>query len=444
MLLDDGVGMDAVTLVTAMRPGSKSPLERRAPEDLGRFGLGLKTASFSQCRRLTVASKRNGRLSVRRWDLNHVVAVDDWQLLHGLDPRTSPELLNNLSALEHGTLVVWEDMDRVVGPEPAEDDRAEARFFRLCEEVERHLAMVFHLFIEGPHPSLRLYMNGRLEQSRLKPWDPFMRDHPATWNSPVETVAGPGGNIEIQGHVLPHQDRLTLERFREGAGPDGWLAQQGFYIYRNRRLVSVGGWLALGEPRAWTREEIYKLARIRVELTNASDSFWRIDIKKSAVRAPDEIRTRLRDLADRVRTRARHVFAYRGSPAPRAGPAGPVDRVWAGGEGRYRVDRTHPLVRATIESSDTPEIVDALLTAVEASVPVQRIWLDMTDAGITSVERPRKIAPPEVVLAAQALFQSFRTRSRLSSEDARQRIMRTEPFDLYPDLLDLLESPDVG
>jgi hypothetical protein len=101
-------------------------------------------------------------------------------------------------------------------------------------------------------------------------------------------------------------------------------------------------------------------------------------------------------------------------------------------------------VRAAIESSDSPEIVEALLTAIEASVPVQRIWLDMTDVGITSAEQPGKTAPPEVVRAARVLFQSFRTRGRLSSEDARRRIMRTEPFDLYPDLLDLLELLDVG
>ena len=51
---DDGSGMNNDELVQAMRPDSKNPLDDRSTKDLGRFGLGLKTASFSQCRLLSV------------------------------------------------------------------------------------------------------------------------------------------------------------------------------------------------------------------------------------------------------------------------------------------------------------------------------------------------------------------------------------------------------
>src|SRR5262245_18928842 len=50
-IADDGWGMDDETLRNAMTFGCIDPEEARAPDDLGRFGLGLKTASLSQCRR---------------------------------------------------------------------------------------------------------------------------------------------------------------------------------------------------------------------------------------------------------------------------------------------------------------------------------------------------------------------------------------------------------
>ena len=59
-------------LLEAMRLGSRSPLEERAQSDLGRFGLGLKTASFSQCRVVTVVTRVNGTTTSARWDLNYI------------------------------------------------------------------------------------------------------------------------------------------------------------------------------------------------------------------------------------------------------------------------------------------------------------------------------------------------------------------------------------
>lgn len=431
-LLDDGEGMEEAELVAAMRPGSRSPRDSRQPGDLGRFGLGLKTASFSQARRLTVATKKTGCVSIRRWDLDHVVAVDEWQLLHGTHPQTEPALLESLVTLDHGTLVIWENLDRLLGQGIEHDVGAADRFYALCENVERHLAMVFHRFLELPRPTLALYMNGRTERSRVKGWDPFLRNHGATWSSPVEIIRSTEGPAEIQGYVLPHQDRLSPVEFGEAGGPEGWLAQEGFYVYRNMRLLSSGGWMDLGSPRAWTREEPYKLARIRVDITNAQDSSWRVDIKKSAVHPPDGIRSRLRDLAERVREQARRVFVYRGSPARRTTVDAPVERLWVGGGNAnvYRIDRNNPLVAAARDNAD---LVEALLVAIERSVPVQRIWLDITDNGPPA--QRDGIPSDEVRRAAHVLYRNFRLRAQLSEDDARRKLLRLEPFDLYPEFI---------
>ncbi len=81
-ILDDGIGMPDRKLFEAMRPGSQNPLQTRSSNDLGRFGLGLKTASFSQARRLTVITKTTrGSIAVREWDLDYVEREDEWRLL---------------------------------------------------------------------------------------------------------------------------------------------------------------------------------------------------------------------------------------------------------------------------------------------------------------------------------------------------------------------------
>src|SRR5690606_40226998 len=124
-----------------------------------------------------------------------------------------------------GTLVLWEVMDRVVTQGSAVQD-----FLNQADLVERHLGMVFHRFLEGSRPRLRIRINGEL----VKPWDPFMTGHPSKpYNPPVfKHPTHPG--VEAECHVLPHKDRLTEEEFERLAGPGGWTAQQGFYVYRNR------------------------------------------------------------------------------------------------------------------------------------------------------------------------------------------------------------------
>ena len=279
-VLDDGDGMTEGQLAEAMRPGSMSPLESRRTDDLGRFGLGLKTASFSQCRQLTVASLRNGQFSTRRWDLDHVARVEEWQLLK--EPVTcSEEILKPLLKLGQGTMVLWEDLDRVVENVSASDRGSHNHFLSLIDRVEAHLAMVFHRFLEGGATGLSIYINGSDGDHRLRAWDPFMKDHGATISTPAEQITTPQGDVEVQGFVLPHKDHLNHDQFESGAGLDGWAAQQGFYIYRNSRMLVSGGWLGLGQRKAWTREEPYKLARLRLDMPNTADTDWDIDIKKS-------------------------------------------------------------------------------------------------------------------------------------------------------------------
>jgi hypothetical protein len=430
-ILDDGNGMDGDGLYSAMRLGGRSPLEQRDLNDLGRFGLGLKTASLSQCRRLTVASRKNGQLSCLCWDLDYLASTfeDAWLLLEG-PSKGSEERIRPLAGAVKGTLVLWELLDRITVPGFTEQD-----FLDLIDRVERHLSMVFHRYLRGPRPRLNILINGR----RVPAWDPFLLDHPATWSSPVEVMRTSSGEISVQCHVLPHRDRLEQAEYEAAAGPDGWTAQQGFYVYRNERLLVAGSWLGLGQGRYWTKEEAQRLARIRIDIPNSADVEWNIDVRKSSARPPVSVRNRLIHLAEDTRERARRVFAHRGH-AVRVPTDGSLMLAWraehfAGGL-RYRIDQDHPAVKAVLEDAGNllPD-VQTMLSIIEETVPVQRIWLDTAEGK----EVPRTGfsggSSEKVIAVLQVMYRNLIDRKHLSSSDAREQLLRTEPFQDYPQLV---------
>jgi hypothetical protein len=264
------------------------------------------------------------------------------------------------------------------------------------------------------------------------------------WSSPNTNHATEYGTVSMQAHVLPHRDKLTAKEFEDNAGPAGWTAQQGFYVYRNERLLVAGGWLGLGGSRAWNREEAHRLARIRLDIPNTADADWKIDVRKSTARPPVSLRPWLTLLAENTREKARRVFAYRGTPTPAKGnipieQAWRVDRVKAGI--RYRIDDAHPSVAAVLQSAGTlAPLIKSMLRVIEETVPVQRIWLDTAE----NKETPRTGFEGEpnsaVVEVASVLFNDLIERKGLSIEEARKSMARTEPFQKYPSLVANLGS----
>jgi hypothetical protein len=430
-IVDDGRGMSAAELDCAMRLGEKNPLDQRGENDLGRFGLGLKTASFSQCRRLTVATVGPDGVQCLRWDLDVLAASegDGWQLLEGPDD-SAVELVADFGGRANGTLVLWDVLDRIVS-----DGFREQDFLDLIDRVERHLAMVFHRYLEGSRPLLRLRMAGK----PVAPWDPFMSGHPAKpWHSPAASFSTMIG-VEVECHVLPHKDRLSKKEEEAAQGPEGWTAQQGFYVYRNRRLLVAGSWLGLGQGRGWTKDEAHRLARIRLDIPNSADAAWKIDIRKSTARPPVEVRAWLAKLADETRMRARRAFALRGQ-APRARNGEEVSQVWqsqhfAGGM-RYRIDTSHPAVRAVLDDARglAPQVL-AMLRVIEETVPVQRIWIDTAENRETPRTGFAGEPPAAVSEVLTVMYRNMVLLKGMSPAMARSRLLLAEPFQNYAELV---------
>lgn len=439
-LLDDGRGMALPELVSAMTVGAKNPTEARADGDLGRFGLGLKTASFSQCRSLTVVTRRSGATSARTWDLDHVCRMNEWQLLSRM-PTTPAETLDSLGRQPSGTLVVWKKLDRII-ENPEDMRRSEDAFLAMIDRVEEHISMVFHRYMEGIAPGIRIFINGTGPTSRVKPWDPFMLAFAATIATPHERISTLGGLIELRGFVLPHKDFLSETDYRNGGGPEGWTAQQGFYVYRNRRMLVAGSWLGLGDERAWTREEPFKLARLRLDIPNTADEAWKLDIKKSMARPPPGLRPRLKALAGNVRVQARQVFAHRGFHGRTPGVR-ELRHAWqtvtTGSAAAYRIDRRHPAIERLMEAAAAdPGSAEAALRIVEETVPVQRIWLDTVEKGEVKTSNFETTPSEEIMAVLVGLYGHLTGRVGLTPGLARKQLLATEPFQNFPDAVALL------
>lgn len=409
-ILDDGRGMNAGELVEAMRLGGTGPSAARRSDDLGRYGLGLKTASFSQCRRLTVGSRQKGDTSVARWDLDVLAAGGSWDLLEGAAPG-SEDRIGAIGSLEGtGTLVLWEALR--TGTEGSL-----ARFTEALERVERHLAMVFHRYIDGDQRRVAIRLNGQV----VKGWDPFIVANPATMPQRPARLRDASGLVEVRGYVLPHRDRFRNSDEHEAAGgPDGWVAQQGFYVYRAGRLIVAGGWLGLGGSREWLRDEASQLARIRVDILNTGDRAWRIDVRKATARPPAALRDSLMRIAVDVRRAAREVYAHRGVrvPSPGGGPAGGLWKSTASLRYPYAIKRDHPAVQAVLDAAADPSMVDAMLLAIERSVPLS--------SAVTSV-RSETEEVDEIVLAANVLLRNLLALG-LDRPTAINRVAGSEPF----------------
>lgn len=431
---DDGHGMSAEELVEAMRLGTKGPLADRAPHDLGRFGLGLKTASLSQCRRLTVRSRRiGGSLETRCWDLAVIAETDAWRLLRSGDAASEPHLAP-LADRPQGTIVLWQNLDRLTRGQETQNARHQQRFLDRIDGVRRHLGLVFHRLMTGPE-AVQIFINGR----PVEPWDPFLEDHHATHRLPVDPLRLGNVRVPVRAYVLPHVSKLSKAEHEAGAGPRGWLAHQGFYVYRRNRLLVAGDWLGFG----WTKDEHLKLARIAIDLPNTLDHEWQINVTKSRATPPAALRDDLTRIAERTRAEAKNVYTHRGSrltgPAASSGfvhlwtAVAKHDRVF------YRINPEHPLVERVMASSADQPALRALISLLQETIPLQHISIAAAECPGSQPEPFEASPESEVTEAMHQLYQLFRAAGH-SPEEAKRRLSSHSPFDRFPSLVAALDS----
>jgi hypothetical protein len=424
---DDGIGMNNEELVQALRPGSRNPLENRSSKDLGRFGLGLKTASFSHCRRLSVISKKENYKPVFwTWDLNFVNQTGKWDLIKYL-PQLDFE--RQIEEMKSGTIVIWTDIDRLIKNIKSKDTKSLDKFLHLMEQVKKHLAMVFHRFIESGR--IKIYFQDRI----ISAWNPFLSNERATQGFPEEPLYN--GKVTVKGYVLPHKSKLSDDKFKETEGPKGWNEQQGFYIYRNDRLLLAGDWLGM-----FRKEEHYKLARIEINLPNYLDSEWQIDIKKSVARPPMILRDQLKAYAGRVRSQAVEVYRHKGKSVKQL-PGQKFVPLWIehkrGDKWFYKINRENPLInKVKVQAITEPEkAIETLIRFIEETIPTKAIYIKEAEEPEFQGKPFEGIDQEPIRKAMKQVFDNLKDHGK-TDDEAKAIIMNIEPFNHFTHFLEFL------
>lgn len=404
-MLDDGSGMDELELKEAMRLSSKDPDNLRNEKDLGKFGLGLKTASFSQCKKLTVLSKKNGTIAIKQWDLDYISNSNEWLLITPdiLEFNDIP-LVKELNDLKFGTLVIWQDIDRY----------NEKTFSTHIEKLRKHLSLVFHRFLTGSN-SINISVNNNY----LDPFDPFNIDNEATKRISTEKIKIYDKDINITPYVLPHHKKTSQQEWEEYSTDDGYVKSQGFYLYRANRLLIHGTWWGLHKAI-----DAHKLIRIKIDITNDQDKHWGIDIKKSTANPMPEIRNDLKRVISEVIKEGIKPFTRRARKIKDK----TTTRFWnmmplTDDDFRFGLNKEHPIYQEMISSlpDDKLSLIDIYLKGLEAYLPLESIQANLQ-------QKPHQLKQ-ETALEKEDIEQLVeKLKSQGLSQEYIESLLKTELF----------------
>ncbi len=422
-ILDNGCGMSEETLVAAMQYGSKDPLMERDENDLGRYGLGMKTASLSQCRVLTVITKQGNNVSGAQWNLNHIKKAKSWSLIV-LEPneiQTYPGY-DKLSTLNSGTLVVWQDLDKfAIG----ENDIAEA-FSRKMTLIREHLSLVFHRYLSGETGIKKIDI--RMNNLSIVPKDPFLFKK-STQLMDEETIIVRGDKVRVKPYILPHISKLTQKELKELGGKEGLRKQQGFYVYRNKRLLVWGTWF-----RLMRQGDLSKLARVQVDIPNSLDDLWTLDIKKSKATPPEDVKRNLAVIIEKISEGSKRTWTYRGKKET----SDDIIHLWNRMVSRdggifYEVNPDYPMIDAIVK--EYPEIrskLDLLLKQISISLPLNSLYIDLTND--EKIANESDVAAKEIIeLVKNIILQQSDISERFATIEA---LKLAEPFCMYAEDID--------
>ena len=314
-IADNGNGMDEKTLKASMQFPSNSPEKERNVSDLGRFGLGMKTASFSQTRCFTVLSRKKGTqtFSGRTWDVNHLKQVGKWRLIVNTQEEITKLIqqyhslseghLNSFENFEANTIVVWNGLYKFENY-LEEDNRQSALKKQITEVTSDYLSLVFHRYMERKANSLQIRINNNL----IAPFNPF----PTTITDfrPIEFKQKhfSTDTIKIEGFVLPSRSIDESQSISLWTTKNRSLMDmEGIYIYRADRLIHFGGWNGLIKkaPRL-------QLARLRVDIGNSVDHLLHLNVAKSQIEIPHDLKVAFEKYIDELKTHAEREFFNRG------------------------------------------------------------------------------------------------------------------------------------
>lgn len=386
-ILDDGIGLSLEELIDAMRLASKNPNDIRDTNDLGRFGLGLKTASFSQCKKLTVMSKKDGVISTVRWDLDFIIAENEWKLqVLDKDVIESNSLVEKLHEFEHGTLVIWEEIDRYNND-----------FIDVLDIMRKHISLVFHRYLEGGLKKEKVCIN--LNEGEVKPFNPFNLKNPATQEIQPEIIKVKEKDIIVQPIILPHHSKVNQSEYERYATEEGYTKSQGFYLYRENRLLVYGTWWGLNKIR-----DANRLVRIKIDIGNDQDDLWGIDIKKSFANPCSDIKHELKRIVRIATERGVRAYTGRGRLIDINNNMKFWNLVSSKNGFKFAINEDFPLLKELKNriDSDSLEMLNIYLKGLQSYIPLDSIHAHI-QCNPHQIDQKEEISKDELIILINEL-----------------------------------------
>lgn len=412
---DDGNGMNRDKLIAAMKPASSHPGETREKSDLGRFGWGLKSASLSQARILTVVSWQQRHIYAARWNIDD---LEDWSMdiFEGIDAL---KLLDAKPETLTGTEIIWTSSDRLFDTDSSAS--IDERLNDKIAHAKKQLSLVFHRYLAGEGDrKLQIFLQG----APLSPTDPFMKSHPATQTVDEEIMRmGNDKDVSFQIYILPHFSKLSTQEKSILGGDEGMVRNQGFYVYRNKRLIIYGTWFRL-VPHG----ELSQLMRVRIDLPNSLDSEWKITVDKSDAQLPLMLKKRLREVVSKFSRKSTGVHRRKGVDLSKMGREPIWKRNAHNGRIRYLINRDHPIIEELLLEQHAESVASDTLRLIESFLPTDSLIKDSSDGKEGVVQAMTDPAEYESLINACFISYVRQADDNLSLNGFITFIKNVEPF----------------
>lgn len=369
VISDNGNGMSYDELVEAMSLGVNGPLVQRENKDLGRFGLGLKTASLSQASIMKVYSSTDGEsIHGLSWDLKFVSKDDKWA------NQWAAKKLNNQSFLEEkikklskGTVIVLECLDRIVNLNSKEDSLDERTdFYELIAKVQSNLGVIFHRFIQEKR--LKIIFNSNTD---VIAYDPLHLDKEETkilWKNEIvkaDILKTRVTSVLISKDILEDEQNKNIEI----------LSRQGVFIYRNDRIVSWGKWLGLSS----VNNHDHRYFRSSIEFNSEDDQSWNIDVKKTNVNIPKPLSKKLKPLIKAGLSRSREMVWN--NTFLKKDPNRVIQPLWISASRKGRniliINREFPILKKISSKTESRKDLELFLKIIESSLTIHDMSQDL-------------------------------------------------------------------
>lgn len=414
-MLDNGVGMSNSELTEAMRLATKSPSDEREKKDLGRFGLGLKTASFSQCKKLTVLSKKDGCTSIKQWDLDYISTENKWLLItSSLSDFNRYKFVDELDELNSGTLVIWEEIDGYKN----------AFYSSNIEILKKHLSLVFHRFIDGEVSNKKLKIS--VNNSPLKAFNPFNETHDATFQKSPTKISIYDSLMDVTPYILPDHRKVSKQEWDQYATEDGYIKSQGFYLYREGRLLIHGTWWGMHKAI-----DAHKLVRIKIDISNDQDKFWGIDIKKSMANPRAEIKKELKVIIAEVTKESLKPIKRKANKLKDKTTTHFWDLIPLDEKFQFGVNKDHPVYTKLIYSfnEEQKNMFELYLKGLQAYLPIESIQAQLQQHP-HQIDQKEMLSENDIKQLVEALKRKGLTKEYI------EELLKTEIFKNKKEMLD--------